>query len=712
MLYGQAVGVVIPTLDEERSIGRVLMALPAGVDRVVVADNGSTDQTTRVAAHHGAQVVHERRRGYGAACLAGIAAMGSGVDVVAFLDADLSDHPEQLDRLVAPIAAGRADLVIGSRTLGQRERGALNTPQRFGNALACSLIRMFWGHHYTDLGPFRAIRADALAALRMDDQTFGWTVQMQIRALRAGLRVLDVPVDYRRRIGRSKISGTVSGVVRAGTKIIGTIVQERLRPARLPRWTPERHHVIVFTRYPRPGTTKTRMIPALGPDGAADLQRRMTLHTLAIVDRVVSPGDVSHEVRYTDGTPAELETMFGTGRTYRKQRRGALGARIAGAFADAFAGGAAAVVAIGCDCPPLEPRIVESAFEELRRRDVVIGPARDGGYYLIGLRGAHPELFQDIAWGTDAVYAQTLAQAARHGLAVGTLPVLDDVDQPHDLPIWYKHRSRYAGKAPAQHSSAPVGENHPHPPATARPPLLSVVIPTMNEAACIGDAIRSAQQADAVEIIVADGGSRDETTATAARLGAVVVSSPPGRGCQMNAGAAVARGEILLFLHADCTLPPGYLGSIRAAFEDPEVTLTAFALSIDPPTRSLCTVARLANLRSRWLGRPYGDQGLAVRAPFFRRSGGFKDWPLMEDFEFVSRAGRWGRIRMLEPAVCASGRRWLSCGVVKTTLVHGACVAGYVCGFSPQRLASWREACGKRTPAACAGVRRSPSRSR
>jgi hypothetical protein len=222
MRQGTRVSVVIPALDEESAIRAVIEAIPDWVDEVIVADNGSTDRTAEVAHGAGARVVHEPERGYGAACLAGIAA-AHAPDVVVFLDGDFSDHPEEMARLVDPIAAGEADMVIGSRVLGRAEPGALTLPQRFGNRLACRLMQLFWRTRATDLGPFRAIRADALETLGMRDRNYGWTVEMQVKAAAAGLRPREVPVSYRRRIGTSKVSGTVRGVVGAGTKILGTI---------------------------------------------------------------------------------------------------------------------------------------------------------------------------------------------------------------------------------------------------------------------------------------------------------------------------------------------------------------------------------------------------------------------------------------------------------------------------------------------------------
>ena len=222
------VDVVIPAYNEEESLPLVLAAIPgAAVDRVVVVDNASTDRTAEVATAGGALVVGEKRPGYGSACLAGLAYLGANrpPEVVVFLDGDFSDYPEELPLLLQPIARDRADLVIGSRVLGERERGALLPQARVGNWVACHLIRLLYGHAFTDLGPFRAIRWGALEALGMRDPDFGWTAEMQVKALKAGLRVVEVPVRYRRRVGVSKITGTLRGTVLAGYKILTTVVR-------------------------------------------------------------------------------------------------------------------------------------------------------------------------------------------------------------------------------------------------------------------------------------------------------------------------------------------------------------------------------------------------------------------------------------------------------------------------------------------------------
>lgn len=227
------VDVVIPALNEAASLPLVLGDLPrGGVRYVVVADNGSTDGTGAIAASLGCLVVVEPRRGYGSACLAAldrVRTLRPLPDAVVFLDADRSDHAGELPLLLEPIAAGRADLVVGSRTLGRSERGALLPQQRAGNAVAAFLIRRLYGTRVTDLGPFRAIGWEALERLGMSDRDYGWTAEMQVKGLKAGLRYEEVPVSYRRRIGRSKIAGTIRGTIGAGTKIIATILRHAYR---------------------------------------------------------------------------------------------------------------------------------------------------------------------------------------------------------------------------------------------------------------------------------------------------------------------------------------------------------------------------------------------------------------------------------------------------------------------------------------------------
>ena len=223
------ISVIIPAHNEAGAIAYVLAEIPVGLVReVIVVDNNSTDNTSTIARANGATVLRETRPGYGYACLAGMAhaygrPQSEQPDIVVFLDGDHSDFPEQMPELLAPLLRGEADMVIGSRALGVREKGSLLPQQRFGNWLASRLLRLRYGGTVTDLGPFRAILAPALLALHMEDKTYGWTVEMQVKAARQGLRTVEVPVRYRKRIGTSKVSGTVRGTIGAGYKILWTI---------------------------------------------------------------------------------------------------------------------------------------------------------------------------------------------------------------------------------------------------------------------------------------------------------------------------------------------------------------------------------------------------------------------------------------------------------------------------------------------------------
>ncbi|MDE0291684.1 MAG: glycosyltransferase family 2 protein [Candidatus Dadabacteria bacterium] len=224
--------VIIPALNEERSIGQVIGDIPRDlVTETVVVNNGSTDSTASVASGCGATVIDEERRGYGQACLAGIDYIKSSSyppDIIVFLDGDYSDYPGEMKNLVSPIIEDGYDLVIGSRTIGERQRGALLPQALVGNYVATRLIKLFYGVSFTDLGPFRAVRYDKLLSLGMRDRTFGWTVEMQVKAAKKGLRCTEIPVSYRKRIGTSKVTGTITGSFMAGVKIIWMIFRQLL----------------------------------------------------------------------------------------------------------------------------------------------------------------------------------------------------------------------------------------------------------------------------------------------------------------------------------------------------------------------------------------------------------------------------------------------------------------------------------------------------
>jgi rSAM/selenodomain-associated transferase 2/rSAM/selenodomain-associated transferase 1 len=426
----------------------------------------------------------------------------------------------------------------------------------------------------------------------------------------------------------------------------------------------------VFARFPEPGRAKTRLIPALGSEGAARLHAEMVRHTLRRVDELDGMRRASIEVWFAGGDAERFKLAFGEGRYY-PQSDGDLGARMAHAFGTMLADARAAVI-IGSDCPGITARMISDAFDALLCHDLVLGPATDGGYYLIGLRRPVTDLFDRMPWGTAQVLSETLARAKRLSLVVHLLPPLDDVDEPSDLAVWEAARL--------------VDGNS----SQADTPDVSIIIPTLNEAALVGRTVCAVLR-PGVEVIVADGGSTDGTREIAASSGASVIDAPRGRGPQLNAGAAHARGTILLFLHADTLLPQDYADVVRRTLADPSVALGAFRLRIDRPGILMRLIETGVGLRCALFQMPYGDQALFLRAELFRQLGGFAPMPLMEDVELLHRAGAIGSICIVPEAVITSGRRWDSAGVVRTTLINLSCLAGFRAGISPARLATWRD---------------------
>ncbi len=427
-------------------------------------------------------------------------------------------------------------------------------------------------------------------------------------------------------------------------------------------------HLIVFTRFPVPGITKTRLIPALGAEGAAELQREMTRHTLAAARQLAAEGRVSVEVRFEGADVRQMGAYFGNDVVYRPQGPGNLGCRMQRAFAEACRAGIERIVIIGADCPGVTPELVRQAFDRLANSDVVLGPASDGGYYLIGLQRPIPGLFAQIPWGSGRVLEETLRRADELALGVFLLRTLSDVDRPEDLGVW--HRARRSSPSPS----------------AAR---ISVIIPTLNEADSLPHALAGLRGAEDLEGIVVDGGSHDGTTAIAEREGFQTLSSPPCRAIQMNAGARASSGSILIFLHADTRLAPGFDSAVRAALAEPGVAGGAFRLRIGAPGVSLRIIEWAANVRARLFWMPYGDQGLFCRRATFEELGGFAALPIMEDFEFVRRLRCRGRIRIAPIPARTSGRRWQALGPWSTTWINQKVILGYYLGVAPERLAEW-----------------------
>ncbi len=429
--------------------------------------------------------------------------------------------------------------------------------------------------------------------------------------------------------------------------------------------------LILMLKFPRPGAVKTRLIPALGAERACELYCALVRHTLATAAELAEHTDIAIEVRLagaSDETAARA--WLGDAVAIREQGGGDLGARMERATSAALAEGAVAVVVIGADCPQLTAAHLSAAFAALRDHDLVLGPAEDGGYYLIGLRRPQPALFSGIAWSTATVLAETLAAAQRAALSCHLLERLGDVDEPDDLAVW------------AETSAAQ---------ATGRD-RVSVIIPVLNEAAHLPATLASIRRGDPHEVIVVDGGSADGTPELARTHGAIVLAAPPGRAAQMNRGAASATGERLLFLHADTLLPDGYAAHVRATLAQPGVVAGAFGFAIAENFFGRAWIERTTNARARRWQLPYGDQALFLRRETFRQAGGFREWPIMEDYEFVRRLRGQGKIAIAPAVVLTSGRRWRELGAARTTLLNQAIILGFHLGVPPARLAAWYRA--------------------
>jgi rSAM/selenodomain-associated transferase 2/rSAM/selenodomain-associated transferase 1 len=433
--------------------------------------------------------------------------------------------------------------------------------------------------------------------------------------------------------------------------------------------------LIVFTRYPEPGKTKTRLIPALGPEGAAHLQRQMTEHTLQQVQSLAAQHFMSVDIRFTGGSLSLMQAWLGKQWRLRPQGEGDLGQRLERAFCVAFAEGATQVIAIGIDCPGVNTSRLAEAFTALNTHDVVLGPAMDGGYYLIGMRQLVSDLFQGIAWSTDVVFQQTADLVDQLNLSMVALEPLADVDYPSDLSIWYHESGVERSQIPG---------------------IISVVIPVLNEEHSIGGIVQTLVANPDIQVIVVDGGSGDRTLEVAQSAGATVITAPSGRASQMNAGAEVAYGEILLFLHADTRLPNDFAEHIHQTLTQPGVIAGAFQLRIDGTVRGLRLVEWGVKWRSRLLQLPYGDQGIFLNTSTFKATGGFANLPIMEDFELIRRLRASGKVAIAPASVITSGRRWEKLGVFKTTLINQIVILAYLLGVPINQIAQWYA--GKRRP--------------
>lgn len=429
--------------------------------------------------------------------------------------------------------------------------------------------------------------------------------------------------------------------------------------------------LIVFARFPEPGKTKTRLVSALGAENAARLQESLTRRTLASAHSLGIARHSHLEVRFAGGDAERMIHLYGSEAQYVPQQGDDLGERLEEAVTTAFAKGTERLIVIGTDCPDLNAEKLNEAFVALDETDVVLGPAEDGGYYLIGMKRCHPALFRDIAWSSERVLEQTVAKARSLNCKVRMLPKLTDVDHPDDLIACRRYPLEFANVLPWNQSG-----------------LISIIVAALNEEQTIAETLPPLLGMDNVEVIVADGGSADATVRIATELGAQVVSTRRGRGRQMNSGAALAKGETLLFLHADSRLPTNLRVAIRAVLERGCIA-GAFQLRLNSTNWILRWIERTANLRSRFLQLPYGDQAMFLQADLFYQIGGFPNWPLMEDYELCRRLKRRGRIGITSESVTTSPRRWERLGIFRTTFVNQFIILGFHLGISPERLAAW-----------------------
>jgi rSAM/selenodomain-associated transferase 2/rSAM/selenodomain-associated transferase 1 len=426
-------------------------------------------------------------------------------------------------------------------------------------------------------------------------------------------------------------------------------------------------HLIVFTRHPEAGRVKTRLIPSLGAEGAARFHRRMTELTLARANELLQHRPVSLEVRYEGGDERLMEEWLGLDLEYRPQGEGDLGQRMARAFSDAFRQGATHVVIIGTDCPGLSAEVMEEAFEVLVQNDLVLGPSKDGGYYLIGLARLIPQLFIDIPWGTGRVLRRTKKTAKKLGCRFSLLNLLTDIDRPKDLKVLEEE-----GDAELFSSRN-----------------ISIIMPTLNEGQNVGRALERVVNIPDVEVIVIDGGSTDETVEIARSHGARVIITERRIARQMNAGAQTANGDLLMFMHADTLVPKGFEDHVREILAHPSVAVGAFTFRVDEQRLGLRIIEWLANFRSRRLKMPYCDQAIFVRKELFQDVGGFPDLPIMEDYALMQRLKRRGRVVTSSVSAITSARRWKKMGLFRTTFINQLVIIGYHLGISPSRLEMW-----------------------
>jgi uncharacterized protein len=425
--------------------------------------------------------------------------------------------------------------------------------------------------------------------------------------------------------------------------------------------------LLVFLKAPRVGSVKTRLAAAIGDVAAAAAYRAMVEHQLRSV-----PSGWQVRVMYTPADAAtEMRSWLGNEVELLPQSDGDLGARLRSGFLRAIVPDGRPVIAIGGDCPALDTGCLNAAAAALSATDVVIGPARDGGYYLIGSRQRHDSLFHEIQWSSPHVLSQTLERARSAGLSVRLLEEKEDVD---DAPAW----QRWASRVTRHHVANTV------PGAAFRD--LSIVIPTWNEAPRIAENVTKVKAAfPESEILIVDGGSADETVKRAQDAGAVVIASERGRGVQCARGAEQAGGGWLLFLHADTQIAPASAAVARDFMDSARNQIATFRLRMDDSSWSL----RLFCWFSRWdtVFTRFGDQGILVHRSFYRELGGFECWPLFEDVDLLRRARERTKVVSLPAYVITSARRFQENGILRQQFLNTRLLLRFLMGAKPEVLA-------------------------
>lgn len=397
--------------------------------------------------------------------------------------------------------------------------------------------------------------------------------------------------------------------------------------------------LIIFGRYPIPGRVKTRLISCLGPVGAAQLQKDLTEDILKKARSISYMTDLIFF--FEGGSKYLMKRWLGKDIYYSPQHGTDLGERMQQAILYAQKKGYEKIVLIGTDIPKIAPDQIKEAFFLLDKYDVVIGPSEDGGYWLIGMKRLH-NIFEGVDWGTNKVFFQTMRLVKKHRLSIYLLDELVDIDDPDDM------------------EKTGISTCFPY---------VSVIIPTLNEQDNIKKTIEMARSPDA-EIIIVDGGSQDKTKEIVVKEGVKLVEWKRGRAFQQNKGAEMAKGKVLLFLHADTRLPKGYSCYVFHAFMDPACVLGAFRFKTDMRHPLMRIIESVANIRARYFGLPYGDQALFIKKSTFETIGGFPIIPGAEDLHLVKRISKMGKIKIVPVDAITSSRKWKNYGIIKTTYLH------------------------------------------